>query len=87
LSSSKKEQINDIIDDMNSPNVSKISMIKGQSTLNGMNMSLNNPITPINQTAESRSPVKINLNQGNYNNTSGSPDMRDAKILSTNQIQ
>jgi len=72
---------------MNSPNVSKISMIKGQSTLNGMNMSLNNPITPINQTAESRSPVKINLNQGNDNNTSGSPDMRDPKILSTNQIQ
>ena len=72
----------DIIDDMNSPNVSKISVIKGQSTHNGMNMSLANPITPINQTVDS-SPMKINLKQATDTNTSGSPDVRDTKILNT----
>ena len=50
-----------------------------------MNMSLANPITPINQTVDN-SPIKINLNQPTDNNTSGSPDTKDTKILNTKQI-
>jgi len=44
LSSGKQEKRNE----MNSPDVSKISTIKGNSTHNGMNFNITNPITPMN---------------------------------------